>query len=39
MSINIPDKLSKQDYNRLINYLKDNELTKYTEFIKENYKN
>jgi len=38
MSINIPDKLSKQDYNRLINYLKDNELTKYTEFIKENYK-
>lgn len=38
MSVNIPEKLSKKEYNQLINQLKDSELTKYTELMKENYK-
>ena len=38
MSINIPERLSKQEYNNLLNGLKKNDLTKYTDLIKENYK-
>lgn len=38
MSINVPEKLSKQEYNGLLNDLKKFDLTKYTDLIKENYK-
>lgn len=38
MSINIPERLSKQEYNYLLNGLKNCDLTKYTDLIKENYK-
>lgn len=38
MSANVPKKLSKQDYNKLNNYLKDNELPKYSDLIKRKYK-
>ena len=38
MSINVPEKLSKQEYNELLNSLKECDLTKYTDLIKENYK-
>ena len=38
MSINVPEKLSKQEYNDLLNGLKKYDLTKYTDLIKENYK-
>ena len=38
MSINVPEKLSKQEYNGLLNDLKKYDLTKYTDLIKENYK-
>ena len=38
MSINVPEKLSKQEYNDLLNDLKKYDLTKYTDLIKENYK-
>lgn len=38
MSINVPEKLSKQEYNDLLNNLKKYDLTKYTDLIKENYK-
>lgn len=38
MSINIPEKLSKKEYDHLLNGLKNCDLTKYTNLIKENYK-
>lgn len=38
MSLNVPEKLSKQEYNGLLNDLKKFDLTKYTDLIKENYK-
>ena len=38
MSVNIPEKFSKQEFNKLLNHLKDSELTKYSDMIKENYK-
>lgn len=38
MSITIPEKLSKQKYDELLNRLKKFDLTKYTNLIKENYK-
>ena len=38
MSINVPEKLSKQEYNDLLNDLKKYDLTIYTDLIKENYK-
>ena len=34
MSINVPEKLSKQEYNGLLNDLKKFDLTKYTDLIK-----
>lgn len=38
MSINVPERLSKREYNNLLNRLKKYDLTKYTDLIKENYK-
>lgn len=38
MSVNIPERLSKKEYNHLLNGLKDCGLTKYTDLIRENYK-
>ena len=38
MSINIPERLSKQEYSYFLNGLKNCDLTKYTDLIKENYK-
>ncbi len=38
MSENIPERLSKKEYNYLLNGLKDCDLTKYTDLIRENYK-
>ena len=38
MSIKVPEKFSKKEFNQLTNYLKDHELTKYIELVKENYK-
>lgn len=38
MSINVPERLSKQEYNDILNGLKKYDLTKYTDLIKENYK-
>lgn len=35
MSINVPEKLSKQEYNGLLNDLKKFDLTKYTDLIKK----
>lgn len=38
MSVNIPERLSKKEYNHLLNGLKECDLTKYTNLIRENYK-
>lgn len=38
MSINIPERLSKKEYNHLLNGLKNCDLTKYTDLIRKNYK-
>lgn len=38
MSVNIPERLSKKEYNHLLNGLKNCDLTKYTNLIRENYK-
>ena len=38
MSINVPEKLSKKEYNELLNDLQKYDLTKYTDLIKDNYK-
>ena len=38
MSISVPEKLSKKEYNDLLNGLRDNDLTNYVNLIKENYK-
>ena len=38
MSINVPERLSKQEYNGLLNGLQKHDLTKYAYLIKENYK-
>lgn len=38
MSISVPEKLSKKEYNDLLNVLRDNDLTNYVNLIKENYK-
>lgn len=38
MSINVPERLPKREYNNLLNRLKKYDLTKYTDLIKENYK-
>ena len=38
MSINVPEKLSKKEYNELLNDLKKYDLTKYIDLIKDNYK-
>ena len=36
MSISVPEKLSKKEYNDLLNVLRDNDLTNYVNLIKEN---
>lgn len=38
MSISVPEKLSKKEYNDLLNGLRANDLTNYVNLIKENYK-
>ena len=38
MSVNVPERLSKQEYNGLLNGLQKYDLTKYTKLIRENYK-
>ena len=38
MSIKVPDKLSKKEFGLLLNKLREYELTKYTNVVKENYK-
>ena len=38
MSVNVPERLSKQEYNGLLNGLQKYDLTKYTRLIRENYK-
>ena len=36
MSIKVPEKFSKKEFNQLTNYLKEHEITNYNDLVNEN---